>query len=195
MLDLGVDATVVVGAIELWTFASDAPNHAPDSFTLDSGPSSDGPWHRQLNTTAFPRGTTGWTTYALPSRAPQARYFRLSVAVAGSYGGRLRSLRFIRPDCGSRVADDGLIVWLDASNKDSFQGDQDLWRDVSGKFARRDSNNEILAPPYAIARGTIGLPMPLAAATQLQFDRMNALGLGALDKSGVAELTFKGRHA
>jgi 3-hydroxyisobutyrate dehydrogenase len=40
-----------------------------------------------------------------------------------------------------------------------------------------------------------GLPMPLAAATKLQFDRMNALGLGALDKSGVAELTFKGRHA
>jgi len=40
-----------------------------------------------------------------------------------------------------------------------------------------------------------GLLMPLAAATKLQFDRMNALGLGALDKSGVAELTFKGRHA
>jgi 3-hydroxyisobutyrate dehydrogenase len=40
-----------------------------------------------------------------------------------------------------------------------------------------------------------GLPMPLAAATKLQFDRMNALGLGGLDKSGVAELTFKGRHA
>lgn len=40
-----------------------------------------------------------------------------------------------------------------------------------------------------------GLPMPLAAATKLQFDRMNALGLGALDKSGVAELTFKDRHA
>ena len=40
-----------------------------------------------------------------------------------------------------------------------------------------------------------GLPMPLAAAAKLQFDRMNALGLGGLDKSGVAELTFKGRHA
>ena len=40
-----------------------------------------------------------------------------------------------------------------------------------------------------------GLPMPPAAATKLQCDRMNALGLGALDKSGVAELTFKGRHA
>jgi len=39
-----------------------------------------------------------------------------------------------------------------------------------------------------------GLPLPLAAATKAQFDRMVALGLGSLDKSGVAELTFKGRH-
>jgi 3-hydroxyisobutyrate dehydrogenase len=40
-----------------------------------------------------------------------------------------------------------------------------------------------------------GLQLPLAAATKQQFDRMVALGLGGLDKSGVAELTFKGRHA
>ena len=40
-----------------------------------------------------------------------------------------------------------------------------------------------------------GLNLPLAAATKLQFDRLTALGLGGLDKSGVAELTFKGRHA
>ena len=39
-----------------------------------------------------------------------------------------------------------------------------------------------------------GLALPLAAATKAQFDRMIALGLGSLDKSGVAELTFKGRH-
>lgn len=38
------------------------------------------------------------------------------------------------------------------------------------------------------------LHLPLAAATKLQYDRMVALGLGQLDKSGVAELTFKGRH-
>ncbi len=37
------------------------------------------------------------------------------------------------------------------------------------------------------------LALPLAAATKKQFDRMVALGLGELDKSGVAELTFKGR--
>ncbi len=40
-----------------------------------------------------------------------------------------------------------------------------------------------------------GLNLPLAAATKLQFDRLTALGLGGLDKSGVAELTFQGRHA
>ncbi len=40
-----------------------------------------------------------------------------------------------------------------------------------------------------------GLHLPLAAATKLQFDRMVALGLGGIDKSGVAELTFKDRHA
>lgn len=41
----------------------------------------------------------------------------------------------------------------------------------------------------------VGLNLPLATATKAQFDRMVALGLGGLDKSGVAELTFKGRHA
>ena len=39
-----------------------------------------------------------------------------------------------------------------------------------------------------------GLRLPLAAATRLQFETMVNLGLGGLDKSGVAELTFKGRH-
>lgn len=38
-----------------------------------------------------------------------------------------------------------------------------------------------------------GLNLPLAAATKLQYDRMVALGLGQLDKSGIAELTFKDR--
>src|SRR6185295_2375775 len=40
-----------------------------------------------------------------------------------------------------------------------------------------------------------GLQLPLSAATKQQFDKMVKLGLGGLDKSGVAELTFKGRHA
>ncbi len=38
-----------------------------------------------------------------------------------------------------------------------------------------------------------GLNLPLAAATKKQFDKMVAEGLGELDKSGIAELTFKGR--
>ena len=37
------------------------------------------------------------------------------------------------------------------------------------------------------------LNLPLAAATKKQYDRMIQLGLGELDKSGIAELTFKGR--
>lgn len=39
-----------------------------------------------------------------------------------------------------------------------------------------------------------GLDLPLAAATKKQYDRMVLEGLGQLDKSGIAELTFKGRH-
>ena len=39
-----------------------------------------------------------------------------------------------------------------------------------------------------------GLNLPLAVAAKKQFGRMVVEGLGELDKSGVAELTFKGRH-
>jgi 3-hydroxyisobutyrate dehydrogenase len=38
-----------------------------------------------------------------------------------------------------------------------------------------------------------GLNLPLAAATKKQYDRMVKEGFGELDKSGIAELTFKGR--
>jgi 3-hydroxyisobutyrate dehydrogenase len=38
-----------------------------------------------------------------------------------------------------------------------------------------------------------GLRLPLAVATKEQYDRMVAMGLGELDKSGIAELTFLGR--
>ena len=40
----------------------------------------------------------------------------------------------------------------------------------------------------------LGLELPLATATKKQYDRMIAEGLGELDKSGIAELTFKNRH-
>ena len=41
----------------------------------------------------------------------------------------------------------------------------------------------------------VGLSLPLAKATKAQFDRMIEAGKGELDKSGVAELTFKGRNS
>jgi 3-hydroxyisobutyrate dehydrogenase len=48
----------------------------------------------------------------------------------------------------------------------------------------------------ALALGrAAGLDLPVAAAAKQQFDAMCAAGLGELDKSGVAELTFKSRRA
>src|SRR5918996_1346300 len=38
------------------------------------------------------------------------------------------------------------------------------------------------------------LNLPLAAATKKQYERMVKEGLGELDKSGIAELTFRDRH-
>ena len=59
----------------------------------------------------------------------------------------------------------------------------------SGAHAAKDSTIAWILGAEA------GINLPLAAATKQQFDKMVALGLGQLDKSGVAELTFKGRHA
>jgi len=41
---------------------------------------------------------------------------------------------------------------------------------------------------------SVGLELPVARAMKEQYDRMVAEGLGELDKSGIAELTFKDRH-
>ncbi len=57
----------------------------------------------------------------------------------------------------------------------------------SGAHAAKDSGIAL-----AIAKEK-GLNLPLAAATKKQYDRMVKAGLGELDKSGIAELTFKGR--
>jgi 3-hydroxyisobutyrate dehydrogenase len=47
----------------------------------------------------------------------------------------------------------------------------------------------------ALALGeSAGLDLPLARATKEQYERMIAEGLGELDKSGIAELTFPDRH-
>jgi 3-hydroxyisobutyrate dehydrogenase len=58
----------------------------------------------------------------------------------------------------------------------------------SAAHAAKDSG---IALKLAKARG---LNLPLAAVTKRQYDRMVAGGLGELDKSGIAELTFEGRH-
>ncbi|MDP0500593.1 MAG: NAD(P)-dependent oxidoreductase [Verrucomicrobiota bacterium JB022] len=42
---------------------------------------------------------------------------------------------------------------------------------------------------------TLGLSLPLATATRMQYDQLTAIGLGHLDKSAIAELTFPDRHA
>jgi 3-hydroxyisobutyrate dehydrogenase len=59
----------------------------------------------------------------------------------------------------------------------------------SAAHAAKDSN--IAA---TLATGA-GLRLPLARATAAQYEHMVALGLGELDKSGVAELTFRSRRA
>jgi 3-hydroxyisobutyrate dehydrogenase len=46
----------------------------------------------------------------------------------------------------------------------------------------------------ALARRA-NLELPLATATKAQYESLIKLGLGELDKSAVAELTFPGRHA
>lgn len=59
----------------------------------------------------------------------------------------------------------------------------------SAEHAAKDSN-------IALALGKEqGLDLPLAAATAKQYERMVEAGLGELDKSGIAELTFPGRSA
>lgn len=58
----------------------------------------------------------------------------------------------------------------------------------SGAHAAKDSG-------IALSLGKkLKMNLPLATATKKQYDRMVKEGLGGLDKSGVAELTFKGRH-
>lgn len=58
----------------------------------------------------------------------------------------------------------------------------------SGAHAAKDSGIAV-----RLAR-EVGLELPLAEATKAQYDKMVFEGLGDLDKSGIAELTFKGRH-
>ncbi len=74
---------------------------------------------------------------------------------------------------------------LETDAGDMVARDHDCW--FSAEHAAKDSG---------IAAGLAeeaGLNLPLNSATVGQYQKMVELGLGGLDKSGIAELTFKGR--
>ena len=76
---------------------------------------------------------------------------------------------------------------LETDGGDMVAREHDCW--FSAEHAAKDSG---------IAGGmaeSVGLNLPLNLATISQYQKMVSLGLGDLDKSGIAELTFKGRHA
>jgi 3-hydroxyisobutyrate dehydrogenase len=75
---------------------------------------------------------------------------------------------------------------LETDGADMQNRDHDVY--FSAAHAAKDSGIAL-----ALARDE-HLDLPLAKATYEQYERMKALGLGELDKSGVSELTFKGRH-
>ncbi len=76
---------------------------------------------------------------------------------------------------------------LETDAEDMIDRDHECW--FSADHAAKDSG--IAAK---MARGK-KLKLPVNAATQAQYQRMKKEGLGELDKSGIAELTFPGRHA
>ena len=74
---------------------------------------------------------------------------------------------------------------LETDGEDMVARDHECY--FSGAHASKDSG-------IAAKLGRdAGLDLPLARTSKAQFDRMIKLGIGDLDKSGVAELTFPGR--
>lgn len=75
---------------------------------------------------------------------------------------------------------------LETDAEDMINRDHECW--FSAAHAAKDSG-------IANNLATIaGVSVPLSQCTQKQYQRMIDLGLGELDKSGIAELTFKGRN-
>ena len=86
---------------------------------------------------------------------------------------------FSQTGAGSRV--------LVTDGEDMQNRDHDCY--FSAAHAQKDTG-------IALALGQAqGMHLPLAEATLAQYGRMVELGLGDLDKSGIAELTFKGRNS
>ncbi|GEP43990.1 NAD(P)-dependent oxidoreductase [Brevifollis gellanilyticus] len=103
------------------------------------------------------------------------------LGLAAALGHDLSMIRevFSQTGANSRV--------LETDGGDMVAREHDCW--FSAEHAAKDSG---------IARGLaqeVGLTLPLNDATTKQYEKMVSLGLGGLDKSGIAELTFKGRHA
>ncbi len=75
---------------------------------------------------------------------------------------------------------------LETDAGDMIAREHDCW--FSAEHAAKDSGIA-----QALAKEA-GLKLPVNDATKAQYDRMTVEGLGGLDKSGIAELTFPGRH-
>ncbi len=102
------------------------------------------------------------------------------LALGDALGLDLKTLRevFAQTGAASRV--------LETDGEDMQNRDHSCF--FSAAHAAKDSGIAL-----ELAR-QLGLDLPLARATKEQYERMIAEGLGELDKSGIAELTFKDRH-
>jgi len=74
---------------------------------------------------------------------------------------------------------------LETDAEDMVERDHECW--FSAEHAAKDSG---IAADLA---HSLDLNLPVNAATKSQYDVLVSKGLGHLDKSGIAELTFKGR--
>ena len=75
---------------------------------------------------------------------------------------------------------------LETDADDMIDRDHECW--FSAEHAAKDSG---IAAALAAEKG---LDLPVNGATRTQYDLMVKAGLGGLDKSGIAELTFPDRH-
>jgi len=75
---------------------------------------------------------------------------------------------------------------LETDSEDMIDRDHECW--FSAEHAAKDSG---IAGDLAKEKG---IALPVNDATKAQYDKMVSEGLGDLDKSGIAELTFPGRH-
>ncbi len=74
---------------------------------------------------------------------------------------------------------------LETDSEDMIAREHDCW--FSAEHAAKDSG---IAAALAAENG---VSLPVNEAAKAQYDKMVTVGLGGLDKSGIAELTFKGR--